>query len=105
MMVRSGWSANYAARKFDVEFHDQDLILWLSERGIDAGAMDLLTLHEKFFLLYYEAQIFCIGTRSQYESDSKDIDPVSKAKMSQLVRDQNTILEKVRKRLGIDEPG
>jgi hypothetical protein len=64
MMVRRGWSIDYAKKKFDVELDENDLQRMLAERGVpDPAALAArMSTHHVYLALDAEAMAFVHDT-------------------------------------------
>lgn len=99
MKVRSGWSLQYATKKFDVELEDHDIVQLLEERGIPLDRHGDLTVRERFMVAWDEAEIISATT--------KCVETGVKASEDQLVlalfRRQHATLSRIKARLGLEE--
>jgi hypothetical protein len=101
MKVRSGWSSDYAKKKFDVELEDVDYPQLLAHWGIPVERGSDITAMEKFLLMYYQAESISVMTQVQYEG-------VSPEKSPRFVQSQERLLstlKQVRQRLGVESSG
>lgn len=99
MKVRSGWSLQYATKKFDVELEDHDVIQLLQERGIPMDRQGELTVRERFMVAWDEAEIISATTRC-VETGAK---PAEDQLVLALFRRQHATLSRIRTRLGLEE--
>ena len=71
MKVRSGWSSEYAKKKFDVELDETDLFRIITGAGLPEHAVGEVTLREAFDILHTSAEIIARETLIQFDPSLK----------------------------------
>jgi hypothetical protein len=98
MIVRSGWSSEYAKKKYDVELDEGDLLRILTEAGLPGIARGTLTLGEVHAILWCTAEILARQTLVSYDPSLKQ----QLTKEARDLRDKRTaVLEVVKARWNV----
>lgn len=95
MMVRAGWSTEYARDKYDVELDETDLARILGDAGIPAEAQSSLKLREAHTLLYCSAEIIAREALVRCEPKLKER---LLAEAAKLAAERNALLTSLRDR-------
>ena len=101
MRVRSGWSSEYAKKKFDVEMDENDLTRMLLDNGISQEYHDKISVAERFRVLYCEVEIISRATLFVYDNSKAEL---LKGEIERLREQRDAVYTKAKKRLGIVLP-